>query len=203
MAESTALKFNVELRDIQGTKEARALRRKGYIPAIVYGDKKESFSVSVFNVEFYKYYNASIYSKLIEFDVPKKGKINAIVRQIQTHPVTDKVIHIDFQDITGVEFIKMTIPMHVINEEKCLGIKRGGVLNVIQREIQLLVNPHFIPRSIDIDIANMQLGHNIHANDLNLPKGVQLIDQNNPTILSISGRDEDNESTSEDSEKKA
>ena len=188
--------FSAEYKDKKGKGAARELRIQHRIPAIVYGGKEEVM-LSLLSKDFVKEYSkGNIQSRLVELELGGK-KITVIPREVQTHPVTDAPVHIDFQEVTEGTVIKVAIHVKVLNEEKCPGIKKGGVLNVVQRFISFHCRPDSIPKHLSIDISGLEIGRSLHINDITLPSGIKPIDKSNFVILSISGRAEEKEGASE------
>lgn len=190
MAES--IKMKAELKERNGKGAARALRREGRVPAIVYGGSNKEVMISLAQNEFIKEYNkGNIQSKLFEIALGSKT-ITAIPRMVQVDPVTDFPIHADFQEVSKDTTVKVSIHVKVINEEKSPGVKRGGVLNVAFRSIPVYCHPTSIPEHIIVDVAELEIGKNIHINDLNL-QGATPLDQSNFVVASVSGRSESTE----------
>lgn len=156
-----------------GTGSARSLRRKGLVPAIIYGSGKPQVLISLnaknLNLEFHK---QGFLSHM--FDIEISGKtFPAIPKAFKLNPVTDEIEHIDFIHINENLKIKVNVTLHFINESKCPGIKQGGVLNVIKHDIEIYCLPGNIPQIIEIDIANLSVGQSIHVKDLKLPEGIE------------------------------
>jgi large subunit ribosomal protein L25 len=166
-----------------GTGSARALRKEGKIPAIIYGfDENHMISL------IYK----DLLSRLLEVKLGKKI-LKVISREVQTDPVTDNPIHIDFQLIKENIPIKVAVRVKVINKDKSPGIKIGGILNIVRKYISLNCIPQNIPEYLEIDISGFEIGRNVHISDLILPEGVVPVDKDNFTILTIAGRVEEKE----------
>jgi large subunit ribosomal protein L25 len=188
--------FSAELKNDKGTGAARAVRAQNRIPAIVYGGVTQTM-ISLPLKEFVKEYNkGNIQSKIFELDLGSK-KITVIPREVQTHPVTDVPEHVDFQEITEDTLIKVAIHVKAINDDKCPGIKKGGVMNIAQRVINFRCRPNSIPKHLEVDVSGLEIGYNVHINDIKLPTGITPIDKTNFVILSISGRAEEKEVAAE------
>jgi len=174
MAEAFVL--NAEQRERAGKGAARATRRAGRVPAVIYGDKKDSVMISVDPKELNKLIKTgSFFAHLVEI---KDGKDShrVIARDVQLDPVTDRPLHIDFMRVSKGVKIAVNIPLHYINEEDSPGLKQGGVLNVVRHEVELNVSPEAIPEFIDVDLSGFVLGDSIHISAVNLP------DDTAPTI---------------------
>jgi large subunit ribosomal protein L25 len=180
-----------------GTGNARAVRKQGMIPAIVYGLGKE-YMLSLPSKEFIKEYNkGSILSKLVAISIDDQEVIHAITRDVQLHPVTDELLHVDFQQIEENKPIRISIRVKVTNESKCVGIKKGGLLNIVQRSISFYCLPSQIKPYIEIDISDLHIGQSIHINDITLPENMVPTSKSNFPILSIAGRADDTEKNDE------
>lgn len=186
---NNAIHFNAIKKEEIGTGNSRKVRNSGMVPAIVYGGKHGNTMLSISLNEFQKEYRkGSIKTRLVELVLEdKKDKLTAIIRDIQLHPVSDKPIHIDFQEVDANTMIKVSIAVRVINEDKCPGIRRGGVVNLVYRAIPIWCNPYSIPDHIDIDVSGMEIGQNKHISDISLPENVKPVDKSNFTMLSIGG----------------
>ena len=186
----TSINFKAENRSHTGTGSARAARRSEKIPAVIYGLGQEH-KVEISSKEFVKeYLKGGISSKLATIDLEGQ-KINVITREVQVHPVTDNPMHIDFQQINESQPIKVSIRLKVVNEQKCVSIKRGGVLNIVLRQAKFYCLPQHIKSSIEVDISNLRIGQSIHINDIKLPEGITPVSKSNFVIVSIAGRADD------------
>lgn len=186
----TSIEFKAETRNGSGTGVARATRRAGMIPAIIYG-LGQQHTIAVSSKEFVKeYLKGGIMSKLATLDLDGK-KVNVITRDVQIHPVTDNPIHIDFQQIDEAKPIKVSVRIKVLNEQKCASIKRGGVLNIVLRQAKFYCLPSQLKASIEVDITDLKIGQSVHINDVKLPEGMTPVDKSNFVILSIAGRTEE------------
>ena len=175
MAETTIV--NANLRNNLGKGPARAIRRSGRIPAIIFGDKKDTVSIDIEEREYKKLMNQSaIFSRLI--DISLEGKSNIVLtRDIQFHPVTENPLHIDFLRLGKGSSIAVSIPVSFINEELSPGLKSGGVLNTVRFELELECPADSIPEKIEIDLEGSVVGDTIHISAVKLPDGVK------PTIV--------------------
>jgi large subunit ribosomal protein L25 len=190
MASITPIK--AQIRDNSGKGSSRSLRREGRIPAIIYGKGQENVSISLDENELRKLYRkANFCAQVMDIDVGTK-KFKVLPRVVQLHPVTDIAEHIDFMHINDKDQIKVIVHLHFLNEDKCIGLKRGGVLNLVKRDLELLCNADSIPHHIDIDIINLNIGDSLHIEDIKLPDGVSPINiDKNFTIATIVGRAKD------------
>lgn len=189
---SEKITFIGEAKEKAGKGEARRLRREGKIPAIIYGGQPANpVMLSLLQNDFNRaYQKGRLKSKLLEIVLDGKPVL-VIPREIHTHPVTDAPIHVDFQRIVSGSLIKTEVPVLLLNEEKCVGVKSGGVLNIVYHSIALLCPPEHIPEAITIDVSGLDIGRNIHINDIELPAGAKPIERSNFTVVSVSGRAKD------------
>ena len=187
MTDQGIVKINASLRENVGTGPARAVRRNGGIPAVVYGKNRDSLSVFLSDREFLsKHRSAALSTHLIELEIGDK-KEYVLMRDVQKHPVTDRIQHVDFQFIDYGTEIKIEVPLIFTNEQKCTGVKRGGVLNILHRTLSIKCLPNAILQNIEIDLSDLTAGHSIHVSDLNLPPEINVVmKEHNPAIVTIS-----------------
>ena len=166
--------LNVEVRAATGTGAARAARRDGSVPGILYGGKLAPVSISVRKNEFRK----ALYSgKLIGHRVTLRhdGKDQSVIaKDIQFHPVSDEPVHFDLYRVDEHQLITIKVPVHFKNEDLSPGMKQGGALNIDLHEVQLEVAADHIPEEIVVDLKGKAMGAVIHASDLKLPKGAKV-----------------------------
>ena len=184
-----AATFEATPRETAGKGAARALRREGRIPAVIYGEGKPTVSLALKANELNReYYHGGFFSKVVEI---KNGKDSffALPKDIQVHPVNDHILHVDFLQVTEKSTITVLVPVHFRGMEKCVGIKRGGNLNIVRHDLELTCSVNNIPRSIDIDISKMNIGDSLHISAVDLPDGVTpAITDRDFTIATVAGR---------------
>ena len=170
MSDSTIINGN--LRNSTGKGSARAARRAGRIPAIIFGDKKETISIDIEEREYKKLMNQSgIFNRLLELSVDGKSNL-VLTRDIQFHPVTENPLHVDFLRIGKGSNINVSVPVSFINEELSPGLKTGGVLNTVRFELELMCPADSIPEKIEINLEGLVVGDSIKISSVNLPDGV-------------------------------
>jgi large subunit ribosomal protein L25 len=171
MSATKALK--AEAREKAGKGAARALRREGKIPAVIYGGKKAPVGIALDSRELTLLLHAGGFKTTVfEIDTGK-GKERAIPRDYQRDPVRDTLIHIDFFRVSASSVVDVEAPVHFINEELSPGLKkRGGVLNVVLHAVHVKAGVDDIPSAIEVDLKGLEIGDIIHANSVKLPKGV-------------------------------
>lgn len=176
-----------EVRKELGTGASRALRRKGMIPATLYGAGNKPISISVKENEVTKLYRRHGFtSTIIEMDIDGKSH-KVLPKSVDLHPITDIVSHADFVFLEK-KIQKVDVPIIFEGRERAIGVKRGGFFNIIMRKLPLFCNVDNIPLNIVLDIASMQVGDSIRANEIKLPEGCSLASKKDLVIASITGR---------------
>lgn len=169
-----AIKLKAEIRNAAGKGAARSIRRNKNIPAVIYGEKKAPTAIELNGRDFVALLQTpSLRTKLFEIDTTD-GHEDAMLMDIQYHPVNDSVIHVDFKRIDVKKPVNVSVPVEVINAETSKGLKLGGVLNFAVRKVALRGLVHDIPEKITIDLTNLNIGDSVHGSDLVLPNGVEL-----------------------------
>ena len=167
------LNLSAQKRDGAGKGNARALRGEGRIPAVIYGEKKDPESISVAVNELTKIYNTGrLLNTLLDVDVDGK-KHRVIARDVQLHPVRDTILHADFLRLGKGAKIAVEVAVTFLNEETCPGLKSGGVLNVVRYSVELNCPADNIPETIELDLAEAQMGDSIHISEVSLPDGCE------------------------------
>ena len=180
---STFESFKVQPRETTGGGPARALRRTGQVPGILYGGEGENIALSVDPRDILKGLNQTgFYTTIFELDIHGK-KEQALARHIQFHPVTDVPMHIDFWRVSKNSKIHLAIPIQYINENKCPGIKQGGLLNTVIHALEVTCSSHNIPDHLTIDLTDKEIGTTIHTEELTLPEGVTVTNLERDNIL--------------------
>lgn len=189
-----AVEFKAETRETTGTGSARASRRSGFTPINLYakGEKNQALSVET-RVISNEYFRGGFMNKIVALQVGGKN-LFAIPREIQLNPVTDKIEHADFVAVNEKSIVKVHVPVHFLNTDKSVGIKKGGVLNIVRHDIEVLAPVQSIPSHIDIDLLELNINDSVHIDAVKLPEGVKsVIKGRNFTIASITGRSKEEE----------
>tara|TARA_B100001057_G_scaffold177773_1_gene178566 strand:- start:119 stop:787 length:669 start_codon:yes stop_codon:yes gene_type:complete len=154
------------------TGSTHSLLTKGMVPGIIYGKGSEPSKIALENKILIKLMNTgSFYSTIIDIDI--NGKIEKILpKQLQYHPVTDKLIHFDFLRVQENTKVNVEIPIEFLNQDKCPGLKKGGVLNTVRRLVELSCNANNIPSKLEFDLINSEIGDAVKISNINLPDGV-------------------------------
>jgi large subunit ribosomal protein L25 len=179
--------FQAERREKTGKGPARQLRRENKIPAIVYGGHKEpqriAMPIKEIRLELSK--NPRFFSTVFELDFGDE-RLKVLPREAQLHPVTDEPLHVDFLRAEQGALIHVDVPVRFVHEDQSPGIKRGGVLNVVRRTLELICPADAIPGEIVVDLAGREIGDSVHISHVTLPQGVRpTITDRDFTICSI------------------
>ena len=165
--------LSAEQRERAGKGVARGLRRENKIPAVVYGDAKDAQSIALPIKEVtLEYQKGHMFTNLCDLEIDGKKQL-VLVRDVQLHPVNDRVLHIDFLRVTPKTTIVAHVPVHFKNEETCPGIKAGGSLTIVRHDLELVCKATDIPEEIEIDLAPFTIGDAIKISNVKLPAGVK------------------------------
>lgn len=165
--------FEAQSRNTTGTGNARAVRREKRVPGVIYGIKKDPESVSLDEKILTKeIMTPGFFSRLYAVSINGKEQ-PVLIKDVQLHPVTDRVMHIDFQRVDKTSKIHVSIPIIFINEDKSPGVKRGGMVNVVHHTLEVVCLATAIPESLTVDLTGTESNQAIHLGDLKLPKGVE------------------------------
>lgn len=164
--------LDIVSRDKIGKSNCKQLRNMGKVPAVIYGDKKKPAYITVDYPKIVKELSrTSFFSTVFSVKLDKK-EIKVLPREIQTDPLNDKPIHIDFLRVNNESKINISVPIDFVNDNKSPGLKGGGVLNVVRREVDLICKINSIPEKLEADLANLEIGSVIHMSDIKLEENV-------------------------------
>jgi large subunit ribosomal protein L25 len=159
-------------RDRAGKGAARATRREGLIPAVIYGGRQAPVLLALAPRDIMLEMRKSGFaSRLFDLTVGS-DKHRVMVQDVQFHPVTDQPVHVDFLRISADTTVTVEIPVHFLNEETSPGLKRGGVLNVVRHEIEVTGKPDDLPKFFEVDLISAEVGDSIHMSAVKIPDGV-------------------------------
>jgi len=168
---SDALTLPAERRERAGKGASRALRREGRIPAVIYGGKEEPTAIHIEEKELVRQLMTGHFmNSIVKVDVDGQS-IRTLPKDVALHPVTDRPTHVDFFRLAKDAKIEVSIPVVFTNEEESPGLKKGGVLNVVRYEVDLVCEADKIPNEIEIDVTGKEVGDSIHISEVNLPEG--------------------------------
>ncbi|AJY45995.1 50S ribosomal protein L25/general stress protein Ctc [Martelella endophytica] len=193
--------LTAEARERVGKGSARELRRTGKIPAVIYGNKEAPVSIAIDRNEITKrIFGGGFMTTTFTVEVGK-DKYMVLPKDYQLDPVRDFVMHVDFLRISEKSTVTVAIPVHFANEDKCPGIKRGGVLNIVRHEVEFHCPANAIPESITVDLISANLGDSLHISAVKLPENVTPVitdrDFTIATIAAPAGLKSDAEETEE------
>ena len=165
--------LDVTVRENTGTGGARAARRDGLVPGVIYGGDEASVAVSVKYNEVLKAINSGQFlSNMIELS--HEGKTQKVLtKDVQFHPVTDQPVHLDFYRVTAKSIIEVEVSVNFVGEDVAPGLKEGGTLNVVRYAIEVKCPAGSIPDNIEVDVSAMEIGDAIHISEITLPEGVK------------------------------
>jgi large subunit ribosomal protein L25 len=175
----------VETRTQTGKNANHKVRAQGYIPAVLYSHG-ESQSIMVQKKNFFKIFKGHISENvLIDLDIKDASgsPVKAFVKDYQRHPITDEILHVDFFRVTMTEAISTKVPMEITGAP--IGVKQGGILEIIEREIEVECLPADLPEKITIDVTNLAIGQTIHVKDIAAPKGVTILSSPDTVVVAV------------------
>lgn len=194
----SSFQLKAQERNKLGSLEARRIKKAGMIPAVIYS-KEKNINISLdkreFETEFSK---GNILSRVAEIEVNGE-KIKAIAHRVELDPVSDFPVHIDLVECDNNSKLKAKPRINFTNQDKCLGLKKGGFLHIVARKVEVLCDSEKnLIETIDIDIARLQVGQKVRSSQIKLPSGVEFKNKTNFLIASITGRGKAEEESSAD-----
>lgn len=164
--------LNVDVREGTGTGGARATRRSGAVPGILYGGGKAPVAISVGEKEFRKnLYTGKLLGHLVTLKYGNETQ-PVIAKDVQFDPVSDRPLHFDLMRVDEDQQIKIEVPVHFINQDKCAAFRQGGSLEIVRHSVEISVRADHIPEDLIVDLAGHKLGDTIRFSDIKLPEGV-------------------------------
>ncbi|KAA5604321.1 50S ribosomal protein L25/general stress protein Ctc [Roseospira marina] len=162
----------VQGRERAGKGAARAVRREGLVPGVIYGDKKEPVLIKMDPRPLWaELHKGGFYARQYSLDL--NGETYRVMAQdVHFHAVSDAIMHIDFLRISATSRVTAEVPVRFLNEELCPGIKKGGVLNIVRHDVELVGTPDAMPDHLDVDLSGFDVGESIHFSAVTLPEGV-------------------------------
>ena len=177
--------FNAESRARVGKGAARAERRNGRVPAVIYGANKDPEAISIDPAQLRAArMQPGFFATLFEVEVEGNSQ-QVLCRDLQLHPVTDRPMHADFLRVTERTQINVEIPVSFENEEESPGLRHGGVLNVVRHVVEVICRAGSIPNEITVDLAGLEIGDSVHISNVSLPDGVKPTIDRDFTIATI------------------
>jgi len=170
---SEQLTLSADARDRAGKGASRALRNQGRVPAVIYGEKQDPLVIHVEEKALVKILKTGHFmNSVVMIDVEGR-QTRTLPKDVQFHPVSDRPVHVDFLRIAEHATVTVAVPIRFIGEENSRGLKRGGVLNSVRHELELVCDASEIPENVEIDLAGLDIGDSIHISHVTLPKGTE------------------------------
>jgi len=178
--------LKAQIRKTVGNGPARTLRREGKVPAVLYGPKAETVLLSIESKDFEQILKeASVGSVLLNLQIQngETSTRSAMIKELQTHPVSGSFLHVDFYEIDMQK--KITAKVQVVAKGHSVGVEIGGLLQYVRREIEVLCLPTAIPEAIEVDITDLDIGDSIHVEDISLSGDVEIPADTNFTVVTV------------------
>lgn len=194
------LNLKASQREAVGNGPSRVLRREGKIPAILYGPKTEPIKLAIDKLDLEPIFKSgAVAQKLLKLDIDGGGATrNVMIKEMQKHPVSRSLLHLDFYEVTMDQKLKVMVP--VVTTGKSAGVEMGGMLQIIRRELEVLCLPNKVPENVTIDVSDLEIGDSFHVEDLSLEGDVEVPADTNFTILTILSPQAEEEEEVEDEE---
>jgi large subunit ribosomal protein L25 len=156
------IRIEAAARGRAGKGAARATRREGHVPGVIYGAKQESTLIALDPRDVMKELHSGAWqSHVYEVAVKDGPTERVLMREVQFHPVTDRPLHVDFQRVAPGARIRIRVPVSFLHEDVCVGLKAGGTLNVVRRQLEVLADPDSVPEKFEIDLAEAKIGDSL------------------------------------------
>jgi large subunit ribosomal protein L25 len=182
---ATVKELKATARTRVGKGAARAERRAGRVPGVIYGDNKPPLPISIDRIELRQRILAGRFLTTLH-DIEVDGvKYRVIPREYQLDPVRDMPVHVDFLRLGEGAQIRVNIPVHVKNAELAPGVRRGGTVNIVTHSVEVRCPADAIPEAIDVDLTGVEIGHSRHLSDVTLPPGVKVLANRDLTLVTI------------------
>jgi large subunit ribosomal protein L25 len=164
---------------------ARSLRAAGQVPGVIYGHAREAQPVAINTRDLEKLLeHISAESTVVELSLDGRTS-RTLIREIQRHPFKRQILHIDFQELVAGEKVTVNVPIVLVGIPESTKTE-GGILDQTMRELEIEVDPAHMPNRIEVDVSNLLIGHSIHVSDLNVPPGVEVLDDPEQTVVVMS-----------------
>ena len=172
---SEQVNLNAISREVEGKSSSRQLRRMGSVPAVIYGGEKDPMRISILEKDIAKASEIPGFATQILNINISGDEQNVIVKEIQRHPATQRVLHADLQRVNPDTKISISVPVRFINEDNCMGVKmHGGAISRLINNIDISCLASNLPEYLEVDVAELDVGDSIFLSALNLPEGVEI-----------------------------
>src|SRR5689334_8533527 len=182
---TTVKELKATARPKSGKGAARAERRAGRVPGVIYGNNQPPLTISVDDRDLRQRILAGRFTTTL-YDIDLEGKKHRVIpRDYHLDPVRDFPLHVDFMRLGEGATIRISVPLHVVESESAPGIKRGGSVNIVTRALELECSVDNIPQYIEADASSLEIGHSLHLTDVKLPAGVKSLTRSDATLVTI------------------
>lgn len=195
-------KLSIKKRNVQGSSSSRRMRTEGVLPGIMYGsdDEPNPVEMSLHQVEqILKNHNSD--TLLIEVDLENEGSTRVLMKEVQYHPVTSSILHVDLQRVVAGKPIQVDIAVELKGEPE--GVKSGGLLDHITHTISIECLPKDMITSVEVDVSNLEIGNTLSVSDIKLPSQIKILSDENLLIVSVNAPKVNDSVDAEDSEAEA
>ncbi|WP_448503161.1 50S ribosomal protein L25/general stress protein Ctc [Sphingomonas sp.] len=184
---SDTLTLSAETRERVGKGASRALRREGRVPAVIYGNKQEPVSIHLEEKALVKMLNTGHFmNSVVMIEGADKAAIRTLPKDVTFDVVTERPVHVDFLRIAKNASVTVNVPVNFVDEDEAPGIKKGGVLNIVRHDLELVVDADKIPEAIEISLKGLEVGDTVHISSVTLPSGaVPAIEDRDFTIATV------------------
>ena len=170
---SEQLTLSAETRERAGKGASRVLRREGRVPAVVYGNNEEPLSIHLEEKALVKALSTGHFMNSVVMIDAGGAPARTLPKDVQFHPVTDRPLHVDFLRISEHAKVTVAVPIRFVDEEDSKGLKRGGVLNAVRHDLELVCDASEIPEAVEVSLAGMDIGDSLHISQVTLPPGTE------------------------------
>lgn len=172
---SSVFEFVAESRENSGKRVARAIRRQGNVPAVIYGGASAPEMLVLKHNDVLKHLaHEAVYSHVLDIKVNGKTE-KAILKDIQRHPAKPRVLHMDFLRVSSTEKLRVHVPLHFLNEDASVGAKKAGITTHGMVDLEVECFPSALPEYIEVDLAALDVGESLHLSDIKLPEGSEIV----------------------------
>lgn len=180
------IRIEAEARELAGKGAARATRKQGMVPAVIYGAKEEAVLIALDPRDVMKeMHKGGWASHLYEVAVKNGPTVRTLMRDVQFHPLKDTPMHVDFQRLAPGQLIRVKVPVVFTGEETNPGVKEGGVVNAVYRELEVLSDPDQVPERFEVALGEHGIGHSFHWDDVTDKAGAKPVQAGNFVVASI------------------
>lgn len=178
-------RITAQPRSGRGKGAARKLRAEGQVPAVIYGRGEKTRELALNGHELQQLFSSVHYENTIfQLDIQgERGKVRALVREVQRHPSRGQLLHVDFQQIHAGEKVNVSVPVRLVGSSA--GVRAGGLLQHTTSDLEIRCVADQIPETIEVDVSHLEIGDSVHVRDITVPAGVELLEEGDRTICSV------------------